>query len=345
MDFLKAALDAIPAAASTPLALAAYVVAIAAWVVISVRVWRNRNLLRNLDRLPEHDRLAALQAEMGNLPLRSGLTPQQFLRSQIHRYYFYAFLVVSLLGFLIVAVAAATRTTGQSTTLVLSSTVSEESVEQSFDFIDLGEQKSFVESKLGLPQIYLNAEHAQVGCYEFHKFGLVTAYEDKTLAFYEIIQFTEEFDPGEMFEPTLHLDSDFLVVPALGKFTFDDVTSDDLVPTQVSVFEGASGGFYYEEEYPRGKFGNDDTDYVFAFKGHSDPVDLDTGQVLDPIFDLQQDLDGDTTKLSKEQRVYFQKWRSLAKPNTFAAAKHQRRSNLSTSLCDDFHTRHDGKRL
>jgi hypothetical protein len=112
MQFLQAALQAIPEAAKSPLAFLAYSVALLAWVIISFRVARNKQLLRNLEKLPLGDRLIALQNEMGVLPLAEGLTPEQYLRSRVHRYYLLAFaMILGLIVFLasLAAVIATNR--------------------------------------------------------------------------------------------------------------------------------------------------------------------------------------------------------------------------------------------
>ena len=92
VEFLNSAVTAIPAAAASPFALAAYGLAILAFVVVGWRVSRNKNLLHYLRRLPQETRFPALQAEMGNVFLKEGISPEQWLRSKIHRYYFIAFL-------------------------------------------------------------------------------------------------------------------------------------------------------------------------------------------------------------------------------------------------------------
>lgn len=71
MSFMKAALEALPHAAQSPLAFAAYVVAIVAWLIIALRVNRNRQLLKHLEKLPEGHRLEALRMEMGAVRLKS----------------------------------------------------------------------------------------------------------------------------------------------------------------------------------------------------------------------------------------------------------------------------------
>ena len=67
MDFLKAALDALPSAATSQAAFVAYIVAILGYVYIQNRIARNKQLLSNLEKLPARDRLKALELEMGSV--------------------------------------------------------------------------------------------------------------------------------------------------------------------------------------------------------------------------------------------------------------------------------------
>ena len=102
---LSAALSAIPAAATSHLALIAYGLAILAYIVTIWRVTRNRNLLQNLQRLPAKDRLSALEIEMGGVRLAAGISPDQWLRSKIHRYYFLSFIATCVAGILVFILA------------------------------------------------------------------------------------------------------------------------------------------------------------------------------------------------------------------------------------------------
>ena len=76
-SFLASALAAIPSAATSKLALAAYAFALITYLASVYRVTRNKNLLRYLERLPEGDRLGALEIEMGGVQLASGITAEQ----------------------------------------------------------------------------------------------------------------------------------------------------------------------------------------------------------------------------------------------------------------------------
>src|ERR1700752_2544238 len=92
-SFISNALKALPSVASSPLAIIGYIAAIAAWVFIGWRVVRNKNLLENLKDLPPKDRLQALKEEMGRVPLKEGLTPEQYLRSRTHLYILIGFII------------------------------------------------------------------------------------------------------------------------------------------------------------------------------------------------------------------------------------------------------------
>jgi hypothetical protein len=87
-------IQALPTVAQSPLALIGYILLLAAWFVLALRVKRNKNLLEALEKIPSEQRLAALQAEMGNVSPPEDLTPQQWLSSRIHTYYFLGFLSI-----------------------------------------------------------------------------------------------------------------------------------------------------------------------------------------------------------------------------------------------------------
>jgi hypothetical protein len=96
--FLSSLLAAIPAAATSSMALAAFAITAAAYVITMWRVSRNKQLLANIQKLPPKDRLAALETEMGGVRLSSGISPEQWLRSRIHRFYFLAFAVTAVIA-------------------------------------------------------------------------------------------------------------------------------------------------------------------------------------------------------------------------------------------------------
>src|SRR5882762_9838594 len=93
-------------AAINPLAFVAYIIAVVAWAYIRHRVDRNKNLLQRLSALAPQDRLEALKTEMGIVPLKEGLGPDQWIRSRIHLYYFLGFVVFCAVLVIVFAISA-----------------------------------------------------------------------------------------------------------------------------------------------------------------------------------------------------------------------------------------------
>jgi len=347
MDFLKSALDAIPAAASSPLALAAYVSVIFAWLLISIRVRRNRNLLKNLDRLPEQDRLSALQLEMGHVPMRAGLSPAQYLRSQIHKYYFFGFVIICFLIFLIFAISASHLHGTAAADPVNHETEAVDSVnphpnpdarvEGNVESIDLEEQKAFVEEKLGKPQTISKGRRSEIACYQFSRFGVVAAYERDSLVFYSIVNFNEDSadSPYPPFRPTLKIYSEFLrgLSFQLGESSFDLLPS---VPEEVYVSVGATGRMRYIESFENGY-----VDYFFEYDGYQGAFKVEK-PYEDPLVRLEE-LKGRTGKLSKAELASLIEWRRVATPNVFSTGKHQRHTSGELSTCLDFYLRNGGQ--
>jgi len=96
-EFLRTALSALPTVATHRLALVGYIVAVLSWLMIAWRVKRNKNLLEHLHKLPKSERLKALEIEMGHVAVKGGLSPEQYLRSRIHLFYFLGFAILCLL--------------------------------------------------------------------------------------------------------------------------------------------------------------------------------------------------------------------------------------------------------
>ena len=105
-DFLKDALARIPEAGTSPLALIAYLSAVIAWVLVALKTTRMKSLLKHLADIPRADRLEAIKAEMGAVNLREGLSPEQWLQSKVHIYYFSGFLTLCLAVVVVLLVAA-----------------------------------------------------------------------------------------------------------------------------------------------------------------------------------------------------------------------------------------------
>ena len=96
---MKEFLSALSEVSKSSYSFVAYILLIVAWVVIGLRVKRNGQLLKNLEKLPEKDRLKALELEMGTPRLTKGITPEQWLKARNQKYLFlgFAFLLILIL--------------------------------------------------------------------------------------------------------------------------------------------------------------------------------------------------------------------------------------------------------
>jgi len=65
-------LNAIPSAAASPLALVAYVVAVAAWVAVGYNTGRLLILMNNFQLLPEEGRIPAIKVALGDVDIPAG---------------------------------------------------------------------------------------------------------------------------------------------------------------------------------------------------------------------------------------------------------------------------------
>jgi tetratricopeptide (TPR) repeat protein len=86
-EFLKA----LPVVASSPLAFVGYIVLVISWLIIGLKERRNKNLLENLEKFPEGDRLAAWETETDRVRIRHGLSGEQWIRARRQRYLFIGF--------------------------------------------------------------------------------------------------------------------------------------------------------------------------------------------------------------------------------------------------------------
>jgi hypothetical protein len=105
MEFLIQALRSLPVVATSSYAFLAYLAVVLAWVIIAWKVRRNRTLLENLEKFPEPDRIKIVRDEMG-ITLKTGLSPEQWIRTRIHKYFFIGFLVTAIVILFIFLVSA-----------------------------------------------------------------------------------------------------------------------------------------------------------------------------------------------------------------------------------------------
>jgi hypothetical protein len=109
-DSISEFLNAIPSAAASPGAFAAYALAVLSSTLIALKVRRNQQVLAHLKDFPEDQRIKVLELEMGNVSVPAGLTPEQWLRSRIHSYLFAAFAAVCAAALVVSIVAMTSKT-------------------------------------------------------------------------------------------------------------------------------------------------------------------------------------------------------------------------------------------
>ena len=95
-------LNAIPSAAASPLALIAYLAALAAWVAIVFNTRRLTILMKDIRRLPEPDRIVAIREVLGRVHIPKGVTGAQFLTQRKHTYVFWGF--IALCGVIVLVI-------------------------------------------------------------------------------------------------------------------------------------------------------------------------------------------------------------------------------------------------
>jgi len=120
-QFLQAAKGVIVAASANPLALAALLLLLVTWLLVALKVNRNKQLLQNLNKLPQKDRLRALQAEMGVVQIKGGLSPEEWLKNKVRTCYLIGFAMMCVTAIVLAAMAINSRSpalrTGLSVTL------------------------------------------------------------------------------------------------------------------------------------------------------------------------------------------------------------------------------------
>jgi hypothetical protein len=107
-DIYTSFIKAIPSAAASPSALAAYVIAILCSTVVALRTRRHKMLLSKLEALPPAQRIRALELEIGTVMPRN-LSPEQWLRSRIHTYVFMIVALVCSVALVITLVALTSK--------------------------------------------------------------------------------------------------------------------------------------------------------------------------------------------------------------------------------------------
>lgn len=103
-------LEALPSVAASPLAFVAYVVVVGAWAVIALKVRRNRELLRHLEKLPPEQRLAALRLEMGGgVIVKQDVSASDWIRIRSRLYLIVGFVVLCATAVVLTVLAISAR--------------------------------------------------------------------------------------------------------------------------------------------------------------------------------------------------------------------------------------------
>jgi hypothetical protein len=106
---MKAFLEALPAVATSPLALVAYLATLFVWAIIALQNRRISTVMRNIKLIPEKDRKSLLETEMG-IKLPEEVSAEDWLKARRQTYLFWALLVLVLAILTIVALAVFART-------------------------------------------------------------------------------------------------------------------------------------------------------------------------------------------------------------------------------------------
>lgn len=104
-EFFEKALSVIPA---NPISLVGFVALLIAYVLLSLRTVRNKQILAKIKDLPEKDRLRVLESEMGVLKLEGGMTAEQYLQGQRDKYILFGVLAFFALIVLLVSIVTFT---------------------------------------------------------------------------------------------------------------------------------------------------------------------------------------------------------------------------------------------
>ena len=127
-------ISSLPEVATSPLSFLAYLAIIVAWLIIALKVKRNKQVLSHLKDLPSKDRLKALKYEMGTVDIKEGLTPEQYIRSKIHSYYFIGAIILFISIIIIFVVVFTDQIEQPSKTSVEIINLSDYSTTPSFEF-------------------------------------------------------------------------------------------------------------------------------------------------------------------------------------------------------------------
>ena len=271
MSEIEAILQGLGTAALNPLAFVAYIVAIIAWAYLRHRVQRNKNLLDRINAFPREARAEALRAEMGAVPLKEGLSAEQWIRSRIHLYYFLAFIVLCSVVVILFAISSFQSAYGKAQ--VPPAEDPNRAIMKAISAMELGDHQDFVVSMLGQPRHVLKGGDITCTDYEFPFADLKIWFDQNN----DVI-LVSVLAKNSSFRPVF-----FKRLGCLGCLSFRDVGEE---PDRIDFDEGIHGPTIYLEQYDYST-GRAAPSYRQIFLIHSSagsgnaPDDADEGKLSD----------------------------------------------------------------
>jgi hypothetical protein len=229
MSFLRSLLASLPDAAKSDRALVAYAIAALVWLIIGLRVFRNRNVLKSLEKLPKRDRLAALQMEMGAVPIREGVSAEQFLKARIHAYYFWGFIAVCMVVVLLFGIASFDRYHGKPSEGTRPDVDQQRqtritNIEKNIALLDIGVDKNFVFERFGTPHRRDSTRHFERFFWEDEFFLLIAEFGNEGLDGFVFETLSPDLKPPIPFLVSVSKDDGEEVKrPRLGAATFAEL--------------------------------------------------------------------------------------------------------------------------
>ncbi|CAN1550999.1 hypothetical protein MCEMSE15_02183 [Fimbriimonadaceae bacterium] len=159
-----------PTALKDPIALIGYVAALFSWSVVHLKVKRHQALLERIKELPEADRAPTIRAEM-DAAIPPEVTPEDWLRSRIHRYAFQGFAILAAVVVVLAALViySPQRRNDDSLSQLPNSTLSlkllDSTIADGMRIVDILDQRSTsdtTEEMLALVKATQYAEHHEV---------------------------------------------------------------------------------------------------------------------------------------------------------------------------------------
>ena len=233
-------LKGLSVAATNSYAFVSYIIAIIAWTYLRSRVDRNKNLLKRITALPEDDRIKILEQEMGTVGIEGGLSPEQWIRSKIHQYYFFGFVVLCAVVVIIVAIFLNHKNKESQPQVIVVPPPTIKfppppdpniALETSMSEIDLGVQRDFVIAKLGQPRHSYSVAGLQCADYNFAFAKAQFWYSaSKDLLLMYVVPTSSDYHPNVIsrYRDALYDPPGFK--GCLGCFSFRDLTIDKNSP-------------------------------------------------------------------------------------------------------------------